>query len=96
MRKVIILTELVCRLNCEETSDKNKRYKTNDKKRTTKTEEHREKIREFLSQNGLSKAKDIAPIIGLSPERTRVILSKMEDVEPVGKNKNRMYKLKNK
>ena len=66
------------------------------KKQATKTEEHREKIREFLSQNGLSKAKDIAPIIGLSPERTRVILSKMEDVEPVGKNKNRMYKLKNK
>ncbi|MBD9029829.1 MAG: hypothetical protein EGR17_07035 [Butyrivibrio crossotus] len=75
---------------------KKQAIKTNDKKRTTKTEEHREKIREFLSQNGLSKAKDIAPIIGLSPERTRVILSKMEDVEPVGKNKNRMYKLKNK
>ena len=78
------------------TNDKKQTIKTNDKKRTTKIEEHREKIREFLSQNGLSKAKDIAPMIGLSPERTRVILSKMEDVEPVGKNKNRMYKLKNK
>ncbi len=74
---------------------KKRTIKTNDKKQTTKTELHREKIREFLAQNELAKARDIALIIGLSAERTRVILSRMDDVEPVGENRNRMYKLKN-
>ena len=65
-------------------------------KQTTKTENHREKIRDFLIQTELASAREIAEIIGLSAERTRVILSKMEDIEPVGKNRNRKYKLKNK
>lgn len=68
--------------------------KTNDKKQTTKTESHREKIREFLTQTELASARDIAEIIGLSAERTRVILSKMDGVEPVGENRNRKYMLK--
>ena len=68
--------------------------KTNDKKQTTKTENHREKIREFLIQTELASAKDIAKIIGLSAERTRVILSKMDNIESIGENRNRMYKLK--
>ena len=68
--------------------------KTNDKKQTIKTESHREKIREFLMQTELASARDIAEIIGLSAERTRVILSKMDDVEPVGENRNRKYMLK--
>lgn len=68
--------------------------KTNGKKQTTKTEKHREKIREFLAQTELASARDIAEIIGLSAERTRVVLSKMDDIEPVGENRNRMYKLK--
>ncbi len=49
-----------------------------------------------MIQTELASAREIAEIIGLSAERTRVILSKMEDVEPVGKNRNRKYKLKNK
>ena len=73
---------------------KKQTIKTNDKKQTTKTESHREKIREFLTQTELASARDIAEIIGLSAERTRVILSKMDDVEPVGENRNRMYMLK--
>ena len=68
--------------------------KINDKKQTTKTENHREKIRDFLIQTELASAKDIAKIIGLSAERTRVILSKMDNIEPIGENRNRMYKLK--
>lgn len=64
------------------------------KKQTIKTESHREKIREFLTQTELASARDIAEIIELSEERTRVILSKMDDVEPVGENRNRMYMLK--
>lgn len=73
---------------------KKQTIKTNDKKQTTKTESHREKIREFLTQTELASARDIAEIIGLSAERTRVILSKMDDVKPVGENRNRMYMLK--
>lgn len=73
---------------------KKQTIKTNDKKQTTKTESHREKIREFLTRTELASARNIAEIIGLSAERTRVILSKMDDVEPVGENRNRMYMLK--
>lgn len=68
--------------------------KTNDKKQTTKTEIHREKIRNFLTENELARARDISMEIGQSSERTRVILAKMEDVESVGGNRNRKYKLR--
>lgn len=74
---------------------KKQTIKTNDKKQTSKTEIHREKIRKYLALNKLASAKELAIIIELSAERTRVILSKMEDIIPVGENRNRMYKLKN-
>lgn len=77
------------------TSDKKQTIKTNDKKQTSKTEIHREKIRKYLAFNKLASAKELAIIIELSAERTRVILSKMEDIIPIGENRNRMYKLKN-
>ena len=76
------------------TNDKKQTIKTNDKKQTSKTEIHREKIRKYLAFNKLASAKELAIIIELSAERTRVILSKMEDIIPVGENRNRMYKLK--
>ena len=47
-----------------------------------------------MTQTELASARDIAEIIGLSAERTRVILSKMDGVEPVGENRNRKYMLK--
>lgn len=50
-----------------------------------------EKVRE--NQNELANARDIAEI---STERTSVILSNMDGIEPVGENRNRMYKFKNK
>lgn len=68
--------------------------KINDKKQMTKTESHREKIRNFLTENELASARDISMEIGLSAERIRVILAKMKDVEPVGGNRNRKYKLR--
>ena len=77
------------------TNDKKQTIKTNDKKQTSKTEIHREKIRKYLAFNKLASAKELAIIIELSAERTRVILSKMEDIIPIGENRNRMYKLKN-
>ena len=69
--------------------------KTSDKKQATKTENNREKIRTYLMKNGLSKTSDIADYIDLSPARTRAILSEMDDVESVGENKNRRYKMSN-
>lgn len=68
--------------------------KKNDKKQTSKTEIHREKKRKYLVLNKLASAKELASIVELSAERTRVILSKMEDIIAVGENRNRMYKLK--
>ena len=47
----------------------------------------------LLEQNGL-KTSDIADYLDLSPARTRAILSKMEDIEIVGKNRNRKYGIK--
>ena len=53
-----------------------------------------EKVRE--NQNELANARDIAEIIEISTERSSVILSNMDGIEPVGENRNRMYKFKNK
>ena len=66
--------------------------KTNDKKH--QKQKYIEKKRKYLAFNKLASAKELASIIELSAERTRVILSKMEDIIPVGENRNRMYKLK--
>lgn len=65
------------------------------KNQATKTENNREKIRNYLMKNGLLKTSDIADYINLSPARTRAILSEMDDVESVGENKNRRYKINN-
>mgnify|MGYP000956768438 CR=1 FL=1 len=73
---------------------KKQAYKINDKKQTTKTESHREKIRNFLTENELASVRDISMEIGLTAESPRVILAKMEDVEPVGGNRKRKYKLR--
>ena len=63
-------------------------------KNRRKTENYMEKVRE--NQNELANARDIAEIIEISTERTSVILSNMDGIEPVGENRNRMYKFKNK
>jgi predicted HTH transcriptional regulator len=76
------------------TSDKKQAIKTSDKKQAIKTSDNIQKVREFLEKNGESKTSDIADYIDLSPARTRAILSTMDDVEPVGENRNRRYKLK--
>ena len=73
---------------------KKQTIKTNDKKQTTKTTEHIEHIIAYLRANGESRTKDIAEGIGLSPDRTRVILANMTEIVAVGSNKNRTYRLK--
>lgn len=63
-------------------------------KQAKKTSDNIVKIYEYLAQHGESKTNDIAAYISLSPVRTRVILSEMENVEIIGSNTNRRYKLK--
>ena len=81
----------------KKTSEENKRRKqakkTSEENKRRKTKENYEMIREYLKQNGLSKTKDIAVAIGLSPARTRVLLKEMTDVEYEGTNTNREYRL---
>ncbi len=75
-------------------SDKKQAIKTSNKKQAIKTQENIEKIRDFLKQNGESKASDIAECIGLSIVRTRALLNDMPEVEPIGANRNRVYRIR--
>ena len=51
-------------------------------------------IIDFIKQNGESKASDIAGYIGLSVTRTRALLSEMQEIEPIGANRNRLYRIR--
>lgn len=46
-------------------------------------------------RHGEAKTADIADYIDLSPSRTRAILAKMDQVEALGANTNRKYRIKN-
>ena len=72
-------------MNSKKTSEESKRRKTSD---------NIAKISEYLTQCGEAKTNDIADFIGLSASRTRAILSKMRNVEPIGATTNRKYRLK--
>ena len=50
-------------------------------------------IKRFLAKKGESKVVEIAEHIGLSPVRTRAILSQIVEVEALGENRNRTYRL---
>jgi len=76
------------------TNDKKQTIKTNDKKQTTKTQEHTDIIVAYLEEVGEAKTVDIADKLGLSPDRTRVILANMPELEALGGNRNRTYRLK--
>ncbi len=53
-----------------------------------------EKIRLYLQKHETAKTRDIAELLGLSVARARVVLSDMNDVEALGTNRNRTYRLK--
>mgnify|MGYP002287033541 CR=1 FL=1 len=76
------------------TSDKKQAIKPSNKIQVPKTNDNIAKIYEYLLQSGEAKTKDIADFLGLSSQRTRVILATMDDVEITGANKNRKYRLK--
>ena len=64
------------------------------KSKSKKTLENQQKITEYLKENGRSKCSDIARYLGLSEARTRAIIANMENVEPLGSNRNRTYRIK--
>lgn len=89
-----ILSLSFVKKQAKKTSDKKQARKTSNKKQAKKTLENIEKIKYYLEQSGESKTSDIAEYIGLSPVRTRALLSDMKEIEAVGGNSNRTYKLK--
>ena len=70
--------------------------KASDKKQANKTNENKEKIRIYLQEHETAKTSDIAQILCLSAARTRVLLLEMEDVEALGTNRSRTYRLRRK
>ena len=80
--------------------EKKQAIKTSDKHdnaaqaKTEKSTKNRQKIINYLKDNGRSKCSDIAAFLGLSESRTRVILSDMPEVEIMGGNRNRTYRIK--
>ena len=90
-----VLSLAFVKKQAKKTSDKKQAKKISDKKQAKKTKENIEKIRSYLAQNGESRTSDIAEYIDLSSARTRVLLGEMEEVEPIGGNSNRTYRLKN-
>ena len=76
------------------TNDKKQTIKTNDKKQTEKVQIHMKAIIEYLNEVDEAKTSDIAEHIGLSSDRTRVILANMDELEAKGSNRNRTYRIK--
>lgn len=62
--------------------------------KTKKTFENQQKIIEYLKDNGRSKCSDIANHLGLSETRTRAIIAQMSNIEILGGNRNRTYRIK--
>lgn len=65
------------------------------KKQAKKTKENIEMIKKYLEEHGESKTNDIAEHINLSPARTRALLKEIKEVQAMGGNSNRTYKLEN-
>ena len=90
-----ILTLSFAKKQAKKTSDKKQSKKTSDKKQAKKTKENIEMIKKYLEQHGESKTNDIAEYINLSPARTRALLKEIKEVQALGGNSNRTYKLEN-
>lgn len=76
------------------TSDKKQANKTSDKKQANKTSINKEKIRVYLLEHETAKTSDISEMLHLSTARTRALLFEMEDVEALGTNRSRIYRLR--
>ena len=71
-----------------------KKTSENISPRAKMTAENQKKILDYLKDNGRSGCAEIAGYIGLSAARTRAILSEMKEIEAIGKNRNRTYRIK--
>ena len=69
-------------------------FPSSTSQKTKKTLEHQQKIVEFLKDNGRSKCSDIAAFLNLSEARTRAILANMPNIDILGSNRNRTYRIK--
>ena len=67
---------------------------TSEEKQAKKVSAHIEKIYGYLVEHKEAKPKEIAEFIGLSPARTRAIISSMDEIEGIGNTSNRRYRLK--
>ena len=67
---------------------------SSDTAKTKKTIENQKKIIEYLKEHGRSKCSEIAIFLGLSEARTRAIIVDMPEVEMMGSNRNRTYRIK--
>ncbi len=79
--------------------EKKQAIKTSDnsqkaKPKSKRTLENQQKIVEYLKDNGRSKCSDIASHLGLSEARTRAIIADMSNIEVMGGNRNRTYRIK--
>ncbi len=77
-------------------SDKKQAISDNSKRQTIKASDSRNMFAEYMSQHGASTTAEMAEFSGLSPQRTRAILSKMVDdgiIIAEGSNKTRKYRL---
>lgn len=79
--------------------EKKQAIKTSDnsqkaKPKSKRTLENQQKIVEYLKDNGRSKCSDIANHLGLSEARTRAIIADMSNIEVMGGNRNRTYRIK--
>ena len=90
-----ILTLSFAKKQAKKTSDKKQAKKTSDKKQAKKTKENIEMIKKYLEEHGESKTNDIAEHINLSPARTRALLKEIKEVQAMGGNSTRTYKLEN-
>lgn len=79
------------------TSNKKQAISDNSKRQTIKVRDSRNMFAEYMSQHGASTTAEMAEFSGLSPQRTRAILSKMVDdgiIIAEGSNKTRKYRLR--
>lgn len=89
-----ILTLEFIKKQAKKVSGKKQAKKTSDKKQAKKTSDNVVKIYEYLIKSGEAATKDIADFLGLSAQRTRAILATMDDIEIIGANRNRKYRVK--
>ena len=93
--KIIVPLDENFSYNGEKNGDKKTAIKNGDKKVSKKTKQHYKKIFEFMKANKEYTIQDFCQLLDLKPSRTKEILKDLsDDIEQIGNNKNRRYKLK--